>query len=550
MIKKTSYFIVILLLCFSCNKTTKHNKIISDAENIVSVNPDSAIVILQAIEVPENLQDSTKANYWLAMGQAHYNSSKSLADDSLLLYSKVYYNDYNTNKLRFIQANKLAAFHLLWNNKQDDAMKLLHETLKVAEANNDTIGMVSIYRSLANWADKENDIDKGLFYTKKLLEINKNAPDYYRYYRDLGIIYFFKNDADSSFAAFEQGINYILNSDNNESHYYDMRRNYADVLNEMGEPHKAIGILHELMNSTQDKDNLSLSYMALSRCYLNLHQLDSANYYMQKANDTRPDYFYKDLALSNMYMNQEVVLNYANSGKFKLNNIALFSNKMYNNYLDKESTLAVRTNNLKLSEQRNLELNIAKQHNQIVLLIMLLVLFISGGLVYFYIQRRRKAFEEKKEELETLKKLLHEAEKSSDSLKKDDRFFKRILLQQLGLIRLAATSPTAHNQEFLQQMARIADKDIPVETLLNWDDLYQVIDSIYNNFYTKLSLKYGDILIDKEIQLCCLLASEFSTKEISVVTQQSVRTTYQRKTTIRRKLQMDEKEDIIDFLSL
>ena len=54
---------------------------------------------------------------------------------------------------------------------------------------------------------------------------------------------------------------------------------------------------------------------------------------------------------------------------------------------------------------------------------------------------------------------------------------------------------------------------------------------------------------EKEIQLCCLLCAGFSTKEISVVTQQSVRTIYQRKTDIRHKLGMDEKEDIIGNIS-
>ena len=38
-------------------------------------------------------------------------------------------------------------------------------------------------------------------------------------------------------------------------------------------------------------------------------------------------------------------------------------------------------------------------------------------------------------------------------------------------------------------------------------------------------------------------------REISVVTQQSVRTIYQRKTDIRHKLDMDEKEDIIGNIS-
>lgn len=53
----------------------------------------------------------------------------------------------------------------------------------------------------------------------------------------------------------------------------------------------------------------------------------------------------------------------------------------------------------------------------------------------------------------------------------------------------------------------------------------------------------------KKSSFAACYAPGFSTKEISVVTQQSVRTIYQRKTDIRHKLGMDEKEDIIGNIS-
>lgn len=67
--------------------------------------------------------------------------------------------------------------------------------------------------------------------------------------------------------------------------------------------------------------------------------------------------------------------------------------------------------------------------------------------------------------------------------------------------------------------------------------------------YTNIMLRVGMVMNERELQLCCLLKANFSTKEISVVTGQSVRTVYQRKTTIRQKLNMDEKEDITDHLN-
>ena len=146
-----------------------------------------------------------------------------------------------------------------------------------------------------------------------------------------------------------------------------------------------------------------------------------------------------------------------------------------------------------------------------------------------------------------MRRLLHETE--GDESGNNDKFVKKMLLQQLGLIRIVATNPSSDHQELLVQMGRIANKDVAVDDLLVWSDLYKTIDMVHDGFYTRISQKYGNILNEKELQLCCLLKSDFSTKEISVVIQQSIRTVYQRKTVIRQKLGMAEKEDIVEFLS-
>ena len=130
----------------------------------------------------------------------------------------------------------------------------------------------------------------------------------------------------------------------------------------------------------------------------------------------------------------------------------------------------------------------------------------------------------------------------------DGQFFRKILLQQLGMIRLVAKQPTSQNQELLRRISGITSHELPVESLLVWEDLYPIIDRIYDNFYTKMDSCFGDVLIDKEKQLCCLLCADFSTKEISVVTQQGIPTIYQRKTNIRKKLGMGEKEGIVEFI--
>ncbi|MBR2497387.1 MAG: hypothetical protein IKB63_03410 [Parabacteroides sp.] len=87
--------------------------------------------------------------------------------------------------------------------------------------------------------------------------------------------------------------------------------------------------------------------------------------------------------------------------------------------------------------------------------------------------------------------------------------------------------------------------------IMNWANF---INSLQENANNKQKItddkeEVKRLLNEKEIQLCCLLKANFSTKEISIVTQQGIRTVYQRKTVIRQKLGIEEKGDIAEYLS-
>lgn len=241
------------------------------------------------------------------------------------------------------------------------------------------------------------------------------------------------------------------------------------------------------------------------------------------------------------------ILNYAKDKSIDIMEWANFTNSLNENAYEKEAITDAKEENNRLLIERNLKLTIEQQRTQITLIyIGIAVILLVTGLA-FYIRKRKRQMEEKEEELEALRRLVNESQHPTEE--KDDRFFKRILLQQLGVIRMAASNPTTANQELIRRMSEIVDGHVPVDSLLHWEDLYQTIDYIYDNYYTCLKAKHGDLLNEKEIQLCCLLKANFATKEISVVTGQSVRTVYQRKSVIRQKLGMEEKGDIVEFLS-
>lgn len=110
---------------------------------------------------------------------------------------------------------------------------------------------------------------------------------------------------------------------------------------------------------------------------------------------------------------------------------------------------------------------------------------------------------------------------------------------------MVAETPTEQNREMLRKISSV---DSDKGALVNWTNVYEIIDNLYSGFYSRLHKRYGGILTEKEEQIIVLMMAGFSTKEISVITAQTAATIYVRKTSVRKKLGLHEKEDIVSFL--
>ena len=107
-------------------------------------------------------------------------------------------------------------------------------------------------------------------------------------------------------------------------------------------------------------------------------------------------------------------------------------------------------------------LTVERKQAQLNLLLALLVLVLAGGGVSLYVRNRRNRLIEAEERAETLTRLLEDATKNQ-SKEEDGQFFRKILLQQLGMIRLVAKQPTSQNQELLRRISGITSHELPVE---------------------------------------------------------------------------------------
>ena len=539
---KYTILLLIIAILFGCN-TDKSGETINLAEKLLNKGKiDSALTMLNGIYEPQKLNAPQQAQYALVPATCHLYKGLALTEDSLLLSALDYYrNATPCDSARLMQATILASRYHWWKGDKNEAYALLENYADECNKS-DRIKMLYAIAALASDDYDYEKMYRTLSQLLRLYEPNDDRTYITRYNYGLASFYM-GNETETK--EILNDIDRYIKTQNDSIHYRkEGLRTVADIFADYGELHRAIGLQDMALGNYTPGDSIekSLSYASLSRYNLQLGNIAEAKRLMQLADDYATYEIKEDLSFVGLYRIMHILLDYTDSRKIDLINWADFVNKLQDNERHSQSIASAKTEaNNRLAEQ-NYKITITSQRHQIITLYVILALVVLIILLTAYTWRKRKIAAEKDDELETLRQMI--AASQSQSSEKDDRFFKKILLQQLGIIRMAAANPTAANQELLKRMQQIADKEVAVDSMLNWDDLYKTIDLTYNGYYSRLTAKYGNILNEKEIQLCCLLRANFSTKEISIVTQQSVRTVYQRKTVIRQKLGLEEGGDI------
>ena len=475
----------------------------------------------------------------LDAAEGRANQAKSLGEDTLLVQALDYYQTLEPkDSARLSQATILTAYHYWWKGEKPKAYELLESI-----ADRDEEALIT----LIDLASRDNDFKACYEYLKPL--VKDDSEDTFWIQQAWAALHFYLNQPEECERLFDNITQYIRTPQDSALYWRQVLPNHADIISDYGKHDKAIQLQEQVLHHFIGKDStrVAWAHASLARYYLLQNNLKKAEQHILLAEENDDDTFRYNPTMTSYMQMLKSILNYVMNKRINMKEWALYTNSLGNNAFIKEAMIDAKEENNRLLFERNLKLTIEKQRSQITFIYIAIGLVVIIGGLAFYIRKRKRQMEEKEEELEALRQLVTESQQHTEQ--KDDRFFKRIMLQQLGVIRMAASNPTTANQELIRRMSEIVDGQIPVDSLLNWEDLYQTIDYIYEGFYTRIKEKYGDLLNEKEIQLCCLLKANFSTKEISIVSAQGVRTVYQRKSVIRQKLGMEEKGDIVEFLS-
>ncbi len=533
---------------------------VQKAEELLAVNRDSAMAILREVVRPDQLPEESKALYWFCVADIRANTMQSLSEDSMICWAAQYFRDRwlqdGAYEDYMMKAGMEEAFYWWWNDNKEKAQQVLQRQQRyakeMADQKGEHIWEVILLRISAELAMRDYDYEHVRDYTEALVRLGDekaiHLDEVARVYNGMAITYFYLGEYVKMEESFEKAIAHTSDS---AFIVNVVRRNYADLLGEIGQTDRAIRMHEELATVYREGKSWLLveSLYSLSRLWLNKGDKQRADRYMREAEElfgTYKETISSPSAEAGLLAHRQV-LNYALRGNYQMMPLATYNTQWQDKDYIRYRVAEAKERSMSDLREQVLRQKLAKQR-QTILIIGLVGVVLGLCLLSVYLYRRRqRLLLEKEEEIETLRNMLASADKPDDRFRTGasqpaDGDVRKLMLQQLGVIKTIAGTPTEANQQLLARLMALNEET--ANALIDWQSIYQTIDLVYDGFYTRLRDKYKDVLNEKELQLCCLLKADFSTKEINMLTRQSLQTIYQRKTQVRQKLNLPEAEDI------
>lgn len=545
-----NFIYIILAVAFgvaSCTKPmSQYAAEIDQAEKVMQSNTDSALSILAAIDPSELEIDSLRAKYHFLKGYGHMSRNRSMIGDSLIRYAHDYYS--GKDVVRDIRSGIVLAWYKFWVGDTPGAMVML-DSLAALRNVPDSI-MVQALRIRVLLGASEYQGRQLIPYAKKLFELETDSLRKMEAKYMLSSGYAYSGRTDSAIHLVDELIDYARNNNWGDKHFiFELER--AQLLTETGGSAASDELVSEIFRKAgPDNGAADLLHFQYTINALNTGDIARASRHLALADSLAAKLRSDDDAYFRSYSNLlHAIIDFKRDGHVKLMHINRLNNRQSERFNRMKASQWESERGALHQQNRALALKAESEHKTVIILIISFATLLILATAAWIIRSRRQREHENEERIEALQKMVDEyksAPATQAAVITDSTALRSAMLKQLGIIKMVAETPTEQNREMLRKISSI-DGDTNGE-LVDWGTVFDMIDNLYSGFYGKLHGKYGDVLTLKEEQIIVLMVAGFSTKEISVITGLTTSTIYVRKSSIRRKLGVPEKEDIVRFL--
>lgn len=531
----------------SCSRSDSYNRnTIDEAEKVMQTNADSAMAMLDAIDPADLKADSLRTKYHYLRGFGHMRQNRSMIGDSLIAFAHEYYR--GKDVVRDMRSGTAYAWYKFWVGDTPGAITMLDSLVSLRNMPDSLIAPTLRIRVLLGASEYQGDAL--IPFARRLVSIETDTLRRVEATYMLLSAYEYAEKLDSALMLSEELIEYARSHNLGDKQFmFELER--AQILGEMGRTAESDEVVAEIFRkSSPDNGAADYLHMQLAMNALNTGNLNRAAKELAIADSFAVKFRKEDDTYYRSYSNLlRTMIDFKQNGKMRLAHVYGLNNRQQERYNRAKASQWESELSALEQQRRALALKAEIEHKTVVILVIALVaVLILAGAVWI-IRHRRQRERENEERAEALQKMVDEL-KAAPSLEQTEvhtsAALRRAMLQQLGIIKMVAETPTEQNREMLRKISSI-ESDTDGE-LVNWNNVFELINTLYSGFYDKLHTAYGETLTPKEEQIIVLMVAGFSTKEISVITGQTTSTIYVRKSSIRKKLGVPEKEDIVTFL--
>lgn len=284
MYKLFTYFCFLLLLSLlGCSRNSRD---LQRGEQLLETSPDSALRILQQLAAPNSMADSDKALYGILLFQALDKNYLALAPDTLINQSIEYFEQHG-QKSRLATAYLYKARMYKYALQYEDATICLMKALDNADKTTDFALLARVYSDLGTISYIQHDyVDARSEYKQEYYYFSKTTLKKHTLEALLAIgrTYFVVKDHDSASIYYKQALHRATDSISKGNCMQEIAQNYYAQENY----DSALHYLRPLIHYPYTDTNRAMRYFVLADVYLEIKQLDSANFYAKRAFQFKP----------------------------------------------------------------------------------------------------------------------------------------------------------------------------------------------------------------------------------------------------------------------
>lgn len=537
-----------LFLGVSCRfQAKKVLPILESAEDLLETHPDSTLLILDEISDPQSLNKSLYYKYLLLQLQANYKGYKDITGDTLIFTIRDYYND-----KRDIENATLASFYCgrVFEEQKNyqNAMQQFLETEKNLDKTNNLNLKGLCHEAIGKIYFKQYLIDNAIGHYMVSAEYYKQAGNYKNQIianKFIANCLLLGEKKDSAIYYYDKALK-MADKHRIAQQQSEIRQGLGIVYRELEEWGKSISYFNEAFKYASDSLNKAKLAANFARVYQLKGDSKSAISQLQLALNLIPGKNNNSLK-ANIYKTWSTIEE--NNNDYKN---ALYKYQLYNKFLAQVITdnkngaiLEIEAKyDSQLIENQNKKLKLQQQGIVIFFLGVILSLAILVLIAMIKVSKRERKLKEAEQKIFKMQEM-------SISYNEMENSFRNVLIRHFDILKKTALLEKYLNEDEKRKGQRLLKKFNEVvyeEQKVDWDILFNTLNIASNGCIKKLRDKLSH-LDDSEFRVCCLIYSDFNNTEIALILNYRINTVEVKKSTIRKKLGIENRGNIKDFLN-